>query len=81
LSTGFCGSIIGKSVSEKLGRPEMRALISLGIGYAVSTTKPAVVEVVKDGVTMGFDLPNLDARIGKYPSRNKPPKSTMIRSI
>ncbi len=81
IRTGFCGTLGGKEIAQRLNMPGYTAVISVGFGYA-DTDSLQVRKVYKDGVEMGFDLSNTDSAIRRYENRkNRPPKYSMINYL
>ena len=79
--TGFCGTIGGREIADRLNRPAHTAIISVGFGYATPDALH-VRKVYKDGVEMGFDLSNTDPAIRRYDNRkNRPSKYSMINYL
>ena len=82
LATGWCGTLMNAEVAEKLGRPELTAVTSLGIGYAFTIRVPMRMKVFKDDVEVGYDLSNLHPSNKNHFSRElKQPMNIMIKRI
>lgn len=78
LATGFCGTLGGVEIAQRLNRPNHIATLSMGVGYATPDRLLNRV-VYKDGVEMGFDLSNLSPQVRSIDSRKKrPAKQAMI---
>jgi nitroreductase len=71
LQTGFCGCIGPDEIKEKL-QIEGKAVISLGIGYAIPDDLE-MRKVYKDGEEMGFDLSNSNPNFKKHHTRIRKP--------
>jgi hypothetical protein len=81
IATGFCGTLGGVEIANRLGKPDKLAVISIGFGYATPDIRPRR-PVVKDGATVGFDLSNTDPSIRTLENRkNRPPMSSMINYL
>lgn len=81
IRTGFCGTIGGREIADRLNRPNHTAIISVGFGYATPDSLQ-VRKVIKDGVVMGFDLSNTDHTIRNFENRkNRPSKYSMINYL
>jgi hypothetical protein len=79
--TGFCGTLGGREIADRLNRPNHTAIISVGFGYATPDSLQ-VRKVIKDGVEMGFDLSNTDHTIRRSDNRkNRPSKYSMINYL
>jgi hypothetical protein len=81
VSTGFCGTLGGVEIADRLSKPDKIAVISIGFGYATPDTRPRRA-VLKNGVTVGFDLSNTDPSIRTLDTRkNRPPMGSMINYL
>lgn len=79
--TGFCGCLGPKDVAAKLGKPEMKAAIIVGFGYATLDRSPTR-SVSKNGVVVGWDIGNVTPSIRTYDNRkNRPSKYSMINYL
>ena len=81
MATGFCGSIGGIEIANRLNKPDMIASITMGFGYA---TPDNLVRrnVVKNGTVVGFDLSNTNPLIRTLDNRKKrPAKYSMINYL
>jgi nitroreductase len=81
ISTGFCGTLGGTEIADRLGKPDKIAVISVGFGYA-TPDKLARRPVFKNGATVGFDLSNTSPSIRTLENRkNRPTKISMINYV
>jgi hypothetical protein len=81
IATGFCGTLGGVEIANRLGKSDKLAVISIGFGYATPDNRPRR-PVVKDGATVGFDLSNTDPSIRTLENRkNRPAKNSMINYV
>lgn len=81
IATGFCGTLGGVEIANRLGKPDKLAVISIGFGYATPDNRPRR-PVVKAGAAMGFDLSNTDPSIRTLENRkNRPAKNSMINYV
>jgi nitroreductase len=82
VSTGFCGCIGGRDIADRLNKPNSTAIVSLGLGYAVSNNTTQTMKVYENEVELGFDLANHNAFIRNIPTRaNRPDINTMVSYI
>jgi len=78
LQTGFCGCIGPVEIKEKFSI-DGKAVISLGIGHAVTDSKESR-KVFRENKEVGFDLSNCDPGFKTYHVRkNKPPFDELIK--
>jgi hypothetical protein len=81
VQTGFCGSIGGIDIANRLGKQDKVAEIVVGFGYA-NADPYFQRRVYKDGVVVGFDLSNTDPTKRTAENRkNRPAKDTMINYL
>jgi nitroreductase len=82
ISTGFCGCIGGREIADKLNRPDLTAIVTMGFGYSTIDTTASIRKVYSNGVEMGFDLANHDSSIRNIENRkNRPPIQSMVNYI
>jgi len=79
--TGFCGCLGPKDVAVRLGKPQLKAAIMVGMGYATLDRAPNK-SVSKNGTVVGWDLANTTPSIRTYDNRkNRPGKYSMINYL
>ena len=83
VNTGFCGCIGGQEIADRLNKPKLTAVVSMGFGYATSHSTNRTMKVYNNNnIELGFDLANHHSSIRNIPSRiNRPEITTMVNYI
>ena len=82
VNTGFCGCIGGQEIADRLNKPKLTAVVSMGFGYATSHHTNRTMKVYNDNTELGFDLANHHPSIRNIPSRiNRPEITTTVNYI